>query len=65
MSAELEFRVAGVHTSRSSNEQKPEVQLSTSSKRGFRFGAVQFAWGGVGLLGETPLRTLAVPRRNR
>ena len=34
-SAELEFRVAGVHTSRSSNEQKPEVQLSTSTKRGF------------------------------
>ena len=34
-SAELEFRVAGVHTSRSSNRQKPEVQLSTSSKRGF------------------------------
>ncbi len=34
-SAELEFQVAGVHTSRSSNRQKPKVQLSTSSKRGF------------------------------
>ena len=34
-SAEFEFQVAGVHTSRSSNRQKPEVQLSTSSKRGF------------------------------
>ena len=33
-SAELEFQVAGVHTSRSSNRQKPKVQLSTSSKRG-------------------------------
>ena len=34
-SAELEFQVAGMHTSRSSNRQKPEVQLSTSPKRGF------------------------------
>lgn len=34
-SAELEFQVASMHTSRSSNRQKPEVQLSTSSKRGF------------------------------
>jgi len=34
-SAELEFQVAGVHTSRSSNRQKPTVQLSTPSKRGF------------------------------
>ena len=36
-SAELEFQVAGVHISRSDNWQKCKVQLSTSSKRGFRF----------------------------
>ena len=65
MSAELEFRVAGVHTSRSSNEQKPEVQLSTSTKRGFWFSAVRFAWDSTNLLRETPLRTIAASRRNR
>ena len=36
-SAELEFQVAGVHTSRSDNWQKHKVQLSTSSKQGFWF----------------------------
>ena len=50
-SAELEFRVAGVHTSRSSNRQKPKVQLSTSAKRGFC------------LKPETPLSTHEAPAR--
>lgn len=48
-----------MHTSRRGDGRNSEVKLSTSSKRGFRLGTVRFAWGGVGLLGETPLRTVA------
>ena len=37
MSAELEFGVAGVHTSKKFGGQKSKVQLSTSAKHGFWF----------------------------
>ncbi len=36
-SAELEFEVAGVHTSKKVGGQKSKVKLSTSAKHGFWF----------------------------